>query len=165
MEDFLQEKTLSNCEIVHLWSLIFPLSKETPFKEAPVLICIHCSGAGDSCGGVFWADSHFVGVYVDTMQKTKLWWFIKCFLVCRSLFPPFLPFLWPGKGQEENGRGVEEGTVAVVAGSPNKGRNTTVCLKRPKQSHTTLRYASSAPCMWRWWGGVLSSRAGRALSE
>lgn len=43
---------------------------------------------------------------------------LNVFLVGRSLFPPFLSFLWPGKGQEENRHGVEEGTVAVVAEAP-----------------------------------------------
>lgn len=74
---------------------------------------------------------------------------LNVFLVGRSLFPPFLSFLWPGKGQEENRHGVEEGTVAVAAGAPNKGKNTTAWLKSPKQSQNPLRYVSSAPSMLR----------------
>lgn len=89
---FLQGKKLNGCETVCLWSFNFPLNKETQFKGTSVLIHIHCTGTGDSCGSVRWADSHSVGVSVDTMQKTKLWWFIKCFLG-RQVSLPSLPLL------------------------------------------------------------------------
>lgn len=73
--------------------------------------------------------------------------------------PPFLSFLWSGKGQEENRHGVEGGTVARAARSSSKGRNTMVCHKSPNQSQNPLRYASSSPSTLRGrCGGWLSSR-------
>lgn len=120
-----QGEMLSACETVCLWTLNFPLSKDTQFiysvqeQEIPAVLC--------------------------TEQILILWLFpwTQCrkqscgdllddFWVCRSLATPFLSFLQLGKGQEESRHVVEEGTVAALPRSSNKGRDTTVGLKGPK---------------------------------
>lgn len=93
-----QLKVCSDCNVTWLWnsllwSLNFLLSKKktqqtnNPIKETRVLICVLCTGAGDSCCGVCW-----LLISSDTMKKTNLWWFIKRFQGMQVSLP-FLPLL------------------------------------------------------------------------
>lgn len=82
---------------------------------------------------------------------------LNIFWACKCLFPPFLSFLWPGKGQEKKGNDVEEGIVSAVSGSPSKCKDLKVSFKSPKQRQNLFRYAPSAPSTRRQWGGVLFS--------
>lgn len=103
----------------------FPLSKDIQFiytvqeQEIPVVFCSEQIL-------ILWVFPWTQCIKQSCGDLLNVFW------VCRSLATPFLSFLWPGKGQEESRHVVEERTVAALAGSSNKSRNTTVGLKSPE---------------------------------